>query len=414
MNSFLILMTLLYGSQTNVTNDKITDKAYIKSNNNTNEEKDNVRLYLDYIIDNSTPLKPYWNIERKIQSATEPNWNYIDGIMIKAILEMYYVTNERKYLDFAEYFIDFYINEDGTIKGYRKDEFNIDNINAGKVLFDLYDLTAKEKYRKAIDTLYSQLMDHPRTSRGNFWHKMIHPNQVWLDGLYMAQPFYMEYETKYNNNLNTLDIYNQILNVRKKMYDEEKKLYYHGYDESRQMHWSDHETGLSESFWGRSMGWYVMALVDVLDKMDKDTYPFEYNHIKRIFKEAIDGLLLYQHPSGMWYQVIDQGCRSGNYLETSVSSMISYAILKGVRLGLLPHSYTAYGLKAYNGVKDKYFKVYNDKLELGGICLVAWLGPGMRDGSYEYYISEPIVENDAKGVAPFFLAYTEIERLKNK
>ncbi|TCT17000.1 unsaturated rhamnogalacturonyl hydrolase [Natranaerovirga pectinivora] len=394
-------MTLLYRGQFNQTSHR------------TREEKDNVRLFLDYLIENSTPLNPYWNIERRRQQATEPHWNYIDGLMIKSIIEMYYITNDTNYLNFADYFIDFYINEDGTIKGYRKNEFNIDNINGGKVLFELYELTGKVKYRKAIDILYSQLIDHPRTYSGNFWHKKIYPHQVWLDGLYMAQPFYMEYERKYNHNQNTLDVYYQILNVRNKMYDEEKKLYYHGYDESRQMFWSDRETGLSESFWGRSMGWYVMALVDVLEKMDKKIYINEYNHLNRIFKEAIDGLLLYQDPSGMWYQIIDQGCRSGNYLETSASSMISYAILKGVRLNLLPNSYKEYGMKAFKGVKDNYFKVHNDKFELGGINLVAGLGgPDMRDGSYEYYLSEPVVKNEAKGVAPFLLAYTAVERLK--
>lgn len=371
---------------------------------------DLIKNYIDELIEKSSPDKPMWNIE-SILSGNRVKWNYIDGCMIKAILEMYYNTNEKKYVNFADTFIDYYINDDGSIKGYSKADFNIDSINEGKVLFDLFELTKKEKYRKAIDVLYQQLQEHPRTKSNNFWHKLIYPNQIWLDGLYMAQPFYMEYETKYNGYKNYKDIYQQIMNVRKLMFNEEKKLYYHGYDESREMFWCNKETGLSKNFWVRSMGWYVMSLVDVLEKMDNQMF-YEYRQIIDVLREAIDGLLQYQDNSGMFYQVIDQKEKAGNYLETSGSAMIAYAILKSVRLEYLPNNYRKYGVNCFNGIKDKYLNIENGTLSLGGICLVAGLGgKQMRDGSYDYYISEPVVLNDAKGVGPFLLAYTEMIKI---
>ena len=183
-----------------------------------------LRRYIDELIEKSTPENPAWNIERK-QSGAKSKWNYIDGCMIKAILEMYAITKDKKYLNFADSFIDFFVMEDGTINSYSVEEFNIDNVNAGKTLFELYELTGKEKYRKAIDTVYEQVKRQPRTAEGNFWHKQIYPNQVWLDGLYMGQPFYMEYETKFNRMNNYMDIYKQFINVEKIMKDETTGIY---------------------------------------------------------------------------------------------------------------------------------------------------------------------------------------------
>jgi unsaturated rhamnogalacturonyl hydrolase len=370
-----------------------------------------IKKYLDNLIEKSTPQKPMWNIE-KIMQGKALGWNYIDGCMIKGILEMYYITRDEKYLNFANEFVDYYVFEDGSIRGFSKDEYNIDSINEGKVLFDLFKLTGKEKYRKAVDTIMEQVKTHPRTKEGNFWHKKIYPNQVWLDGIYMSLPFYMEYELNFNECLNFKDVYNQLMNVNKIMKDEKTGLTHHGYDSSREAFWCDKETGLSHVFWIRSMGWYVMALVDILEKMEGNLVE-EHANIKNIFKNAIDSLLKYQDATGMWYQVIDMGDRTGNYLETSGSSMYAYAILKGVRLGYLPKEYAEFGNKAFKGICDRYLTEKDGELNLGGICLVAGLGPEnnrRRDGSFEYYISEPIVENDAKGVGPFLLAYTEMIR----
>lgn len=364
--------------------------------------------YINELLDKSTPQAPVWNIE-KIRSGKPSKWNYIDGCMIKAILELYNITNEDKYLKFADEFIDYFVREDGSIDSYDPLEYNIDNVNAGKTLFDLYKLTGKEKYRKAIDTIYSQVKNQPRTKEGNFWHKKIYPNQVWLDGLYMGQPFYMQYEIEYNNCENCMDSFNQFLNVYKIMKDEKTGLYYHGYDSSKEVFWADKETGLSQNFWLRALGWYAMALIDTIDIMP-NTMSEQKNKLEEIYKEYILSLLKFQDESGMWYQVVDKGDKEGNYLEASGSAILAYAIMKSVRLGILDDSYYKYGEKAFNGICNKYISEKDGELQMNGICLVAGLGPAdnlRRNGTFEYYISEPVVQNDAKGVAPLVLAYIE-------
>lgn len=370
--------------------------------------------YIDQLIEKSTLDVPVWNIE-KAKSGKAAGWNYIDGCMILALLETYRATGEKKYYDFADAFIDHRVKEDGTITGYSVEEYNIDSVNAGKTLFALYEMNSKEKYRKAIDLIYSQVTKQPRTTEGNFWHKKIYPNQVWLDGLYMGQPFYMEYETKFNNKKNYPDIFAQFKNVVKYMRDEKTGLYYHGYDASKKMFWCDKETGLSQNFWLRALGWYAMALLDTMDKCEPgEEYAAEYEDLRKTFVQLMDDMLKYQDESGMWYQLPALGGKEPNYLETSGSAIMAYSLLKGVRLGFLPESYREYGIKAFQGICDKYLKDTADGLNLGGICLVAGLGPEddlERDGTFEYYMSEPIVENDAKGVGPLLLAYTELRRL---
>ena len=366
-----------------------------------------LQRYIDELLDKSTPQQPIWNIE-KIRSGEESTWNYIDGCMIKAILELYAITKEERYLTFADAFIDYFVKEDGSIASYTPEEFNIDNVNAGKTLFDLYKLTGKEKYRMAMDTIYSQLERQPRTKEGSFWHKNIYPNQIWLDGLYMGQPFYMQYEVEFNNCKNCMDSYNQFLTVNKLMRDEQTGLYFHAYDSSREMYWCDKETGLSKHFWLRALGWFAMALIDTMEIMPADMAE-EKKNLNKIYKDLIDSMLKFQDESGMWYQVVDLGDREPNYLETSGTAIYAYAIMKSVRLGFLPESYWQYGKKAFDGVCEKYLSEENGELQLDGICLVAGLGgKDRRDGSFEYYMSEPIVKNEAKGVAPLILAYIEV------
>ena len=365
--------------------------------------------YIDELIEKSTLDVPAWNIE-KAREGKAAGWNYIDGCMILALLEIYNATGEKKYYEFADAFIDHRVQEDGTITKYSVEEYNIDNVNAGKTLFALYALNGKEKYRKAIDLIYSQVETQPRTEEGNFWHKKIYPNQVWLDGTYMAQPFYMEYETRCNGMHGCIDSYKQFMNIRKHMKDAKTGLYYHGYDESREMYWANSETGCSANFWLRAMGWFLVAMVDTLERMDNQLY-YEYRAIMAMLKDAVDAMIAFQDAeSGMFWQVVDKAGVEGNYLETSGSALFAYAVLKGVRLGYLPKRYTAYGEKAFYGTCDRHLGVGADgALQLGGICLVAGLGGATRrDGSLAYYFSEPIVENDAKGVGPLLLAYTEI------
>ena len=365
--------------------------------------------YVDYLIEGSTAAAPLWNIEM-VRSGKPNKWNYIDGCMITACLSLYKTTGDEKFLKFSKKFLDYFVKNGGVIETYSVEEYNLDNINQGKNLFTLYDLTGKQRYRDAIETIRSQLETQPRTREGNFWHKKIYPWQVWLDGTYMAQPFYMEYETRYNGMRGCLDSYRQFMNVKKYMKDPVTGLYYHGYDESRQMYWANPETGCSPNFWLRAMGWFLVAMVDVLERMDEQLY-FEYRAIMSMFKDAAEAMLAFQDTeTGMFWQVIDKPGIPGNYLESSGTALFAYAVLKGVRLGYLPKRFDAYGEKAFYGTCDKYLGVSADgKLQLSGICLVAGLGGAThRDGSLEYYFSEPVVENDAKGVGPLLLAYTEI------
>ena len=370
--------------------------------------------YVDYLIAGSTAEAPLWNIE-KVRSGKPNKWNYIDGCMITACLSLYKTTGDEKFLDFSKKFLDYFVKDNGVIETYDPAEYNLDNVNQGKNLFTLYDLTGNQRYRDAIETIRGQLETQPRTKEGNFWHKKIYPNQVWLDGMYMGQPFYMEYETKFDDKKHYDDIFHQFANVVKYMRDPKTGLYYHGYDASKKAFWCNKETGLSQNFWLRALGWYSMALLDTLSKCEPgEEYKAEYDNLKKVFVDLIDSMLKFQDESGMWYQLPALGGREPNYLETSGSAIMAYSLLKGVRLGFLPESYRAYGLKAFQGICDRYLKEKDGHLSLGGICLVAGLGPEdnrRRDGSFEYYMSEPIVEDDAKGVGPLLLAYTEMRRL---
>ncbi|MBS5063270.1 MAG: glycoside hydrolase family 88 protein [Hungatella hathewayi] len=364
--------------------------------------------YIDQLLEKSSPQAPIWNIE-KIKEGSKPSWNYMDGCMIKAIIELYHMKKDSKYLEFADNFIDYFVREDGSIRSYNPEDYNLDNVNAGKTLFDLYELTGKEKYRKAIDTVYSQLKSQPRTSTGNFWHKKIYPNQIWLDGLYMAQPFYMQYTLAYEDGLHCEDCCSQFAHVYELMRDTRNGLYYHAYDDSRQAFWCDKVTGLSDNFWLRALGWYAMALIDTMEIMPERLHR-EKAELHRVYQELIDAMLPYQdQESGMWYQVVNRGGIAPNYLETSGSAIFAYAIMKSVRLGFLDETYFAYGKKAFDGICEKYLSEKNGELQLDGICLVAGLGNReMREGTFDYYMREPIVKNEAKGVAPLILAYIEI------
>ncbi len=369
--------------------------------------------YIEKLINGSTPDKPLWNIEA-IRQGKKPHWNYIDGCMMTSLLELYSFTKNEKYFNFVKNYVDHFVKEDGTIETYNRAKHTLDDICESRVLFDLYKLTGDEKYKKAIEYTYEHIKDQPRTYEGSFWHKDIYPNQVWLDGLFMANVFYMRYETEMNGCKNYSDIKKQFSLVREHMFNPEKHLYYHGYDASKSAFWADKETGLSKNFWLRANGWFIIALVDILGYMNEGVYE-DYDFYKKLLKEAVDGLLIYQDKeSKMFYQVVDQGNREGNYLETSGSSMIAFAILKGVRLHVLPDKYEQIGLDIFNGVCNKYVSEKNGDLNVGGICLVAGLGPEdntRRDGTYEYYISEPVVENDAKGIGPLILAYTEVKKI---
>ena len=363
--------------------------------------KDAMEFSLQY-LNRYTPYKKYWNYE--------------DGCVLKGCADLYTVTGNSFYRDYVISYLENVVSADGQITNYPSDKHNIDSINCGKALFFALDETGDQRYRTALDFLVDQLSHHPRCACGNFWHKEIYPEQIWLDGLYMAQPFRAEYDTRYGGKKDMRDIVNQFRNVRKYLYDDDKGLYYHACDLARQQPWANKETGKSPNFWLRSMGWYLMALADCLDKMDQQLYE-HYRALEDLFIEAVHGILKYQdRKTGLWYQVIDRADVEGNYLETSGSSMVVYALLKGVRLGILDaEKYLSIGRKAFEALTEQKLRQdENGVWHLHDICQVAGLGPGeKRDGSVAYYLSEPIVADDAKGVGPYFMALAEYIRGKN-
>lgn len=343
-------------------------------------------------------------------------WSYAAAVEIEGILEAAKAYNDTALLNYALNYTDFFVNPDGTIKAFKKDSYNIDNVKGGVEILSALDITGDEKYKKAADNIYAQLLEQPRTKTKNFWHKQIYPNQVWLDGLYMGQPFYAEYVNRYLNSDQKLwdDIANQFITVGKKTYDKNTGLYRHAWDEKKKMFWANKKTGQSEHAWGRAMGWYFWALTDVLEKMPAD-HPKRAEMLK-LYKSVADGIVKYQDPkSGVWYQVMDEPGKKGNYLEATASSMFVYNMLKAVRLGLLDQSYLAPAKKGYEGIVETFIKENPDgTISLTNCCAVAGLGPEKspnRDGSFQYYLSEPIRDNDAKGVGPFILGSIEYEKL---
>ncbi len=344
-----------------------------------------------------TYIKQYMDSFRPYKSGT---WCYEDGILMHALLCLYEKTNNQTYFDFVEKYYDEMIDSEGKIKGFTQSEYNIDNIAPGIALFDMFEKTKKEKYHHAILELFEQLKHHPRTKEGNFWHKKRYPYQVWLDGIYMGQVFLTKFALKNKQEEILADIDNQLANVRKYLFDEEKELYLHAYDEQKVMQWADKETGKSPIVWSRSVGWLAMALLEMLI-LRADA------NILKMFQELVKGIDQYKQ-DGMWLQIIDRPDVEGNYHETSGTMMLCYAYLKGARLGLLEKEYFEKGNEIFNATIKRYFYQDENGYHLGGICEVAGLDNERRDGSIAYYLSEKIKSDEVKGVAPFILAYSEI------
>lgn len=346
----------------------------------------------------------------------KPVWNYEAGVTLLGAKVMYEITGDEYYYEKIVGHMDHYILPDGTIRYLDLNERNLDRINSGKILFYLYERTGEERYKIALDTLMDLVHKHPRTSTGNFWHKEIYPYQIWLDGLYMCLPLYLEYETKYNNKENYNDVYSQMANVRKLMYDDKTKLYFHAYDEKKVMIWADKQTGLSHNFWLRSIGWHLMALIDLYEISSEEVFE-QHKQYAIWFKEALRGVLAYQDPkSKLFYQLIALPDEPGNYLETSGTAMIAYSILKAVRLGVLQEEkYRPIGEEILSELLRQKLVCENGEMHLTGICLVAGLGPkDERDGSIAYYLSEPIVSDEVKGVGATALAYGELLKLRQQ
>jgi unsaturated rhamnogalacturonyl hydrolase len=344
-------------------------------------------------------------------------WDYSAGLFTLSLLKLNEQVHNPDYVKFAENTIGSFITPEGGIQGYKVAEYQLDAINPGKTVLALWQITHDERYQKAATLLRRQLDTQPRTGDGGFWHKQRYPNQMWLDGLYMGGPFYAEYARLFNGPVSDYDdIAKQIRLVAAHTYDPVTGLFYHAWDESKEQPWAVKTTGTSSNFWGRAIGWYAMALVDVLDF-------FPTNHPARpeiiaTFQKLCAGVVKYQDAkTGLWWQVMDQGNRQGNYLEATASAMFVYALAKGVNRGYLSREYAIAAIKGYDGIIKNLIKDDGGgRWSLTQCCSVAGLGgsPGnskMRDGSFDYYVSEPIVNNDLKGVGPFILAGIELQSL---
>lgn len=335
-------------------------------------------------------------------------FGYSQGVGCQAMLDVWKQTGDRKYLDYVINWADTVINDKGEIHLYKVETYNLDYIRPGTVLFDVWKQTGKEKYKLAMDLLVNQLKNHPRTHDGAFWHKLIYQHQIWLDGLYMASPFLAEYAVTFNKPELIDDAVNQFIVCAKHTYDAKTGLYYHAWDESKNQRWANKETGQSPNFWGRSIGWWFMALIDVLDYIPAE-HPQRPELIKMINGLA-ETLPKYQDKTGLWYQVLDKGAVGGNYLEASASSMFMYGYAKAVNKGYIDKKYRSVAEKAYDGLmKMLIVKNADGTLTLTKCCAVAGLGGHpYRDGSFEYYVNERIRDNDAKATGPFIMGCLQL------
>ena len=345
--------------------------------------------------------------------GNQAKWSYDMGVVLKGFEGIWRNSGDVKYYNYILKQMDFFVKDDGTIKTYRPDEYNIDHINNGKLILFLYRVTQKEKYLKAAKLLREQLRTQPRTNEGGFWHKKIYPYQMWLDGLYMGSPFYAEYADLVHEDTAFNDVANQFIWMEKHARDAKTGLLYHAWDESRQQKWANKETGTSPLFWARAMGWYATALVDALDW-------FPENHPKRkdlvaILNRLVNAIEKVQDPkTGLWLDILNYSGpgKEKNYFEASASSQFVYAVTKGVRKGYLPALKIAIAKKGYAGIVKQFIKVEDGQTNLHGTVKVSGLGgTPYRDGSFEYYMSEQVIVNDAKGIGAFLLASNEMEIL---
>lgn len=351
-----------------------------------------------------------WKDPKQSGVSPFPKWSYDQGVVLKGIEEVWKMTGDGTYFDYIQHCMDYFVTPDGAMPHYDSRGYRLDDINNGKILLALFRVTGQRKYWEAASLLRAQLRTQPRTAEGGFWHKTIYPHQMWLDGLYMAEPFYATYAMLSHEDTAFRDITRQFTLMARHARDPRTGLLYHGWDESRAQAWADKSTGDSPQFWGRAMGWYAMALVDALDD-----YPIGNpgrDSLIGILRRLVPAIVRYQDPAtGCWYQVLDKGDSTGNYLESSASCMFVYSIAKGVRKGYLDRHYEAVARKGYRGILAQFVHTTpGGQLALSGTCAVAGLGgKPYRDGSYQYYVSQRPVTDDAKGVGAFILAASEMQ-----
>lgn len=348
-----------------------------------------------------------------IPIGSQTKWSYDMGVVLKGFEGRWMNTGDVRWFNAIQSKIDWFVQPDGSIKNYEKEEYNIDHVNNGKLVLLLYRVTGKEKYKKAADRLRDQLRTHPRTKQGGFWHKKIYTNQMWLDGLYMGAPFYAEYAMLFHEDSAFNDVANQFIWMEKNARDTKSGLLYHAWDESKEQQWANKTTGTSPLFWSRAMGWYADAIVDALDYFPA-THPKRKDLIA-ILNRLVNAIEKTQDKTtGLWYdiQLYNGPGKEKNYFEASASSQFVYAVAKGVRKGYLPAAKIAIAKKGYDGLVKQFIKEENGQTNLHGTVKVSGLGgKPYRDGSFEYYMSEPVIVNDPKGIGAFLLASNEMEIL---
>ncbi|SEA38284.1 unsaturated rhamnogalacturonyl hydrolase [Arachidicoccus rhizosphaerae] len=337
-------------------------------------------------------------------------WSYDEGVVLKGFENIWMLSGDPLYFNYIQHSMDDFVDKNGVIRDYDSLSYKLDDINNGKLLLTLARVTGKKQYWKAATSLRNQLNGQPRTFDGGFWHKKIYPNQMWLDGLYMAAPFYAEYAMVSGEDTAFNDIGKQFVLMERHARDSKTGLLYHGWDASKEQKWANKQTGLSENFWGRAMGWYGMALVDALDYFPENQ-PYKDSLVQILNRYATAVVKVQDRTSHVWWQVLDKAGDAGNYQEASASCMFVYTLAKGVRKGYLPASYDKAALDGFEGVVKQF--VARDSAGntvLNGTCEVAGLGgKPYRDGTYQYYIGEKTKVNDGKGVGAFLLAATEIQ-----
>ncbi|MDD3881319.1 MAG: glycoside hydrolase family 88 protein [Eubacteriales bacterium] len=347
-------------------------------------------------------MKDFVNAQLEKAPLYNDKWCYEAGVFSKALIDIYENSGDEKYLMRAKEMVDKFVNDDGSIATYNRDAYNLDNICMGRTALRLYRIYKSEKYLRACEYLLEQILLQPRTPEGGFWHKKIYPNQMWLDGVFMACPFICECAAWTGRSEYFALAAKQIELIYEKTLDE-SGLCRHAWDSSRESKWCEKDTGRSKHVWGRAMGWYAMAISDVLAVLPKEHK--DYNAVSEVYKKLMSAVINNRSKVGLWYQVMDAPEKEGNYLECSCSAMLSYAFIKGARLGLLTDNFESAGNESFAAIKNTFLTADKDGAPtLSGICKVAGLGgTPYRDGSYEYYIGEKVCCGDYKGVAPFMM-----------
>jgi len=348
-------------------------------------------------------------------SVRPANWNYEIGVTMMGIWGLWEKTKDSAYIKYVKKIVDHFVTADGDIRTYDLTDYNADHILTGRLVLRLHDAYQDPKYKRAADLLRKQIDWQPRNRAGGFWHKLKYPAQMWLDGLYMIEPFYAEYTKRFGTHEAYADIVHEFVLMEQKARDPKTGLIYHGWDESKQQFWADKQTGLSQSFWSRAMGWYHVALVEVLDVMDAN-HPERKKIIEILNRLTIAIVKTQDNASGVWWQITDKGGAEKNYLESSSSAMFVYALARSVNKGYISPSYKTAVQRGYAGllkefvVKDAEGLTHFTKtVAVGGLG-----GSPNRNGSYAYYMSEPIRSDDFKAIGPFMLAALEMEMLNVK